>query len=195
VNEPNNENVVEKKKKKKKKAKKPERGIETMFRISEANSVRVSVMADNKAHIMISVNSIVISVVLALLIRNVDELKHLLIPKIILVVVNIITIIFAILAIMPKSSKGVFTQKQVDDKSVNLLYFGNFYKMNYPEYKEAVKKMMSDSEFLYGSLTQDLFWQGKVLGRKYRLLKLSYSIFMYGMVASVIAFVIASFNQ
>lgn len=187
--------IAVEKKKKKKKDKKPTRGIETMFRISEANSVRVSVMADNKAHIMISVNSIVISVVLALLIRNDDELRHLLFPKILLVVVNIITIILAVLAIMPKNSNGVFTQKQVEDKSVNLLYFGNFYKMNYPEYHEAVNKMMNDSEFLYGSLTQDLYWQGKVLGRKYRLLRLAYSIFMYGMVASVIAFVIATFYQ
>jgi predicted metal-dependent HD superfamily phosphohydrolase len=189
------EQVDTEKKKKKKNDKidnKPTRGIETMFRISAANSVRVSVMADNKAHIMISVNSIVISVVLAFLIRNIDEYMHLLIPTIMLVAVNIITITFAVLATRPKISKGVFTQKQVEDKSVNLLYFGSFYKMNYPEYQEAVNKMMNDSEFLYGSLTKDIFWQGKVLGRKYRLLRISYNVFMYGMIASVMAFIITS---
>jgi predicted metal-dependent HD superfamily phosphohydrolase len=183
------------KKKKKgavKKDKKPSRGIETMFRISSANSVRISEMADNKAHIMISVNSIIISVVLAFLLKNIDEYMHLLIPTIILVAVNILTITFAVLATRPRISKGTFTQKQVEEKSVNLLFFGSFYKMNYPEYKDAVNKMMSDSEFLYGSLTKDIYWQGKVLGRKYRLLRISYNIFMYGMIASVLAFSIAS---
>lgn len=180
---------------KKKKKKKPVRGIETMFRISAANSVRVSVMADNKAHIMISVNSIVISVVLAFLIKNIDEYMHLLIPTIMLVLVNMFTIIFAVLATRPKISKGVFSQKQVEEKSVNLLYFGSFYNMNYTEYQGALNKMMNDSEFLYGSLTKDIFWQGKVLGRKYKLLRISYNIFMYGMIASVLAFVIASLYQ
>lgn len=193
TNEPQAVEVVaEKKKKKDKKDKKPARGIETMFRISAANSVRVSEMADNKAHIMISVNSIVISVVLAFLIKNINEYMHLLIPTIMLVVVNIGTITFAVLATRPKLAKGVFTQKQVDEKSVNLLYFGSFYNMNYSDYRDAVNKMMNDAEFLYGSLTKDIYWQGKVLGRKYRLLRISYNIFMYGMIASVLAFVIAS---
>jgi len=194
VNEPQPvEAVAEKKKKKDKKDKKPSRGIETMFRISAANSVRVSEMADNKAHIMISVNSIVISVVLAFLIKNIEEYMHLLIPTIMLVLVNIATITFAVLATRPKVSKGVFTPQQVEEKSVNLLYFGSFYNMTYPDYKDAVNKMMNDAEFLYGSLTKDIYWQGKVLGRKYRLLRIAYSIFMYGMIASVLAFVIASF--
>ncbi|MBC7511222.1 MAG: hypothetical protein H7320_21130 [Ferruginibacter sp.] len=60
--------------------------------------------------------------------------------------------------------------------------------MNFKEYDEGIKKMMADSEFLYGSLTKDIFWQGKVLGRKYRLLRISYSIFMYGLIASVLAY-------
>jgi hypothetical protein len=52
--------------------------------------------------------------------------------------------------------------------------------------------MMADSEFLYGSLTKDIFWQGKVLGRKYRLLRISYTIFMYGLIAAVIAYAVSA---
>jgi hypothetical protein len=52
--------------------------------------------------------------------------------------------------------------------------------------------MMNDREFLYGSLTKDVYSQGVVLGRKYRLLRVAYNVFMFGIVVSVIAFVIAS---
>jgi predicted metal-dependent HD superfamily phosphohydrolase len=171
-----------------KKKDRPVKGIETMFRISASNNVRISVMADNKAHIMISVNSIIISVVLALLLKNINENRHLLIPSVILLVVNVATIIYAVSATRPKIPGGTFTQAQVDNKSVNLLYFGSFYNMDFKEYNAGIKAMMADSEFLYGSLTKDIFWQGKVLGRKYRLLRISYTIFMYGLVTAVVAF-------
>jgi hypothetical protein len=105
--------------------------------------------------------------------------------------VSVTAIIYSILATRPKVLKGVFTQQQVENKTVNLMFFGSFYKMNFKEYEEAMTKMMGDNDFLYGSLIKDLYWQGRVLGRKYRLLRTSYSIFMYGLIASVIAFAIA----
>jgi hypothetical protein len=165
-----------------KKKDRPDKGIETMFRISSSNSLRMSIMADNKAHIMISVNSIIISVVLGLVIRTLEDNKTLLIPTIILLLVNVTTIIY---------SGGIFTKEQVDNKSVNLLFFGSFYNMNFKEYDEGIKRMMLDRDFLYGSLTKDVFWQGKVLGRKYRLLRTSYTIFLYGIIAAVLAFSVA----
>ena len=171
-----------------KKKDRPIKGIETMFRISASNNVRISVMADNKAHIMISVNSIIISVVLGLIIKTIEENRRLLIPTIILLTVNVATIIYAVLATRPRVTGGVFTPEQVANKSVNLLFFGSFYNMNFNEYDAGIKAMMADSEFLYGSLTKDIFWQGKVLGRKYRLLRMSYTIFLYGIIAAVIAF-------
>jgi len=179
------------------KKKRPERGIETMFRIAATNNVRVSAMADNKAHIMITVNAIIISVILGLMVKNIPEYRTLLIPRILLLAVSMLTIVYAVLATRPKISSevfsGVFTPDQVKKKSVNLLYFGSYYRMDYKEYSEGIKAMMEDSDFLYGSLTKDLYWQGKVLGRKYRLLHTAYSIFMYGIIASALAFTVALF--
>lgn len=170
----------------------PIRGIETMFRISSSNSQKISMMADSKAHIMISVNSIIISVVLGLILGKLDQNKPLLIPTIILLMVNVTTIIYAVLATRPKVNKGTFTPEQVEDKSVNLLFYGSFYKMGFKEYDYGMRQMMNDSEFLYGSLIKDIYWQGRVLGRKYRLLHISYNVFMYGIAFSVIAYTIAA---
>ena len=64
--------------------------------------------------------------------------------------------------------------------------------MSFDEYDNGMRLMMNDRDFLYGSLTRDLYAQGRVLGRKYRLLRKGYNVFMYGIVASVIAFFIAA---
>ena len=174
-----------------KKKDRPMRGVETMFRIVASKNIKISEMADRKANIMISINSIIISVILGLMASTLHENRKLIIPTIILIAVNVGTIIFSVLATRPKIGKGVFTSDEVTKRSVNLLYFGSFYKMNYNEYNAGLKEMMVDSEFLFGTLSKDTYWQGKVLGRKYRLLRISYTIFLYGIIAAVLAFSIA----
>ena len=176
----------------KNKSDKPERGIETMFRVSSSNHQRLSDMADNKAHIMITVNSIILSAVISLLLRKLEENSYLMIPTFMLLAVSLITIIFAILATRPTIPNGYFSKKDIEEKKVNLLFFGNFYRMTLPEYKEGMEKMMEDKTYLYGSLIMDGYAQGIVLGKKYRLLRISYNVFMYGLILSVIAFIIAS---
>jgi len=176
-------------KEEKKKEKRPERGIETVFRTTSSNNQQLSNQADNKAHIMIQVNAIVISVMLSILLSNTGTPKNLIAPIIVLLIVNVVTIIFAMLATRPNIPTGRFTRKEIDTKKVNLLFFGNFYKMGLDEYMDGMLKMMDDYDFLYRSLIRDIYYQGVVLGKKYQLLRLSYSVFMYGLVISVLAFV------
>jgi hypothetical protein len=166
----------------------PGRGVETMFRISSGNNQRLSDMADNKANIMITISSINFSVVLSMLLQRLGENTSLVIPTMVLLSVCVTTMVFAILATRPALPKGVFTQQDIDDKKVNLLFFGNYYKMNYETYQDGMNKMMKDNEFLYGSLTRDVYSQGIVLGKKYRLLRVAYNIFMFGIILSVLAF-------
>lgn len=185
--------LVETKKDKKKKSERPERGIETMFRITSTNHQRLSDMADNKAHIMISTNSIILSVILSILLRKLEDNPHLIIPTLILLVICVVTMVFSILATRPSIPEGVFTPEDINNKKVNLLFFGNFYRMSLPDYEGGMIKMMEDRDFLYGSLIKDLYSQGVVLGRKYRLLRIAYNVFMFGIVISVVAFILASF--
>lgn len=177
---------------KKAKGDRPDKGIETMFRISSNNHQRLSDMADNKAHIMITTTSIIISVLLSVLVRKLEDNTYLIIPTMLLLTICMITMVFSILATRPTIPHGTFTQEEIDAKSVNLLFFGNFYRMPFQEFSSGMQRMMADREFLYGSLTKDVYSQGVVLGRKYRLLRIAYNVFMFGIVASVIAFVIAS---
>jgi Family of unknown function (DUF5706) len=185
------ENIIAPEKEKKKKNNRPERGIDTVFRITSSNNQKLSSQADSKAHIMIQVNSIIISVLLSLILRKIEEHQSLAIPTIMLLLTNVLTIIFSVLATRPSIPSGTFTSADIDEKKVNLLFFGNFYKMNLEDYASGMLKMMDDSDFLYGSLIRDVYFQGIALGRKYKLLRISYSIFMFGLIVSVIAFVLA----
>jgi hypothetical protein len=177
---------------KKKKSDRPDKGIETMFRISSSNHQRLSDMADNKAHIMITVNSIILSAVISLLLRKLTDYEYLTIPTFILLSISLLAMTFSILATRPSIPTGIFKRADVDERRVNLLFFGNFYKMPLEDYTYGMVKMMEDKEFLYGSLIKDVYAQGVVLGKKYRLLRIAYNIFMFGLIAAVLAFIIAS---
>jgi len=179
-------------KEKKNKKKDPGRGIDTVFRITSNNNQRLSSQADSKAHILIQVNAIIISVLLSLLLRKIEDHTNLAIPATMLLFVNLVTIIFSILATRPHIPPGTFTKADLDDKKVNLLFFGNFYRMTLEEYAGGMLVMMDDKDFLYGSLIRDVYYQGIALGKKYLWLRWSYNVFMYGLIASVLAFLVAA---
>lgn len=171
----------------------PERGIDTLFRVTLNNHTRLSEIADSKANILLSVNAIIISIVLSTLIPKLDSPSnaHLITPTFVLVIFSVVSIIFAILSTRPKVTSGTFSAADVQERKVNLLFFGNFYKMPYQEYEQAVNEMMKDREYLYNSLIKDLYYLGLVLERKYRLLRITYNIFMTGIIVSVMSFIVA----
>lgn len=167
------------------------KGIQTMLRLTSENHMKLSDMADGKANILISVNAIIISVILSVLMRRLQEDSYLTIPTIIFLTSSVATIVIAILATRPKVSSGRFSEDDIDTKKTNLLFFGNFYKCSQEEYEKAMSKMMVDAEYLYGSLVKDIYQLGVVLARKYGLIRWAYNIFMFGIIISVIAFAIA----
>ena len=158
-----------------------------------ANHTRLSGIADSKANILLSVNAIIISIALSTIIPKLDGPKnaHLVLPTFVMMLSSVITIISAILATRPKVTKGVFSRQDIEDKKVNLLFFGNFYKMPLAEYQWAMEEMLKNGDYMYNTMIKDLYYLGIVLEKKYRLLRHSYNIFMIGIISTVIAFVLA----
>jgi predicted metal-dependent HD superfamily phosphohydrolase len=182
----------EQKDEKGKKEKRPERGVETMFRTTSTNHIRLSSMADSKANIMISVNAIIISVLLSVLLRKLEDYPNFILPAIIFLATSVTTIVFSVLATRPNVTSGRFTDLDIRSKKANLLFFGNFHQMSYQEYEDGMETIMQNGEYLYSNMIHDIYNLGVVLGRKYRLLRIAYNTFMYGIVASVLAFIIAA---
>lgn len=184
---------IEDEEKKKYKDEKPDRGIDTLFRVTLGNHTRLSGIADSKANILLSVNAIIISIALSSIIPKLDSPRnaHLVIPTFIMLMSSVITMIFAILSTRPKVTSGIFTREDVEAKKVNLMFFGNFYKMPLEDYNWAMNEMMKDRDYLYSTMIKDLYYLGLVLQRKYNLLRIAYNFFMVGIVITVISFVIA----
>jgi predicted metal-dependent HD superfamily phosphohydrolase len=175
-------------KNRKEKESRSERGIVAMFRIMSDTHTNLSQMADSKANIMISVNTIVLSIMVSLLLGKLQFYPEYIVPTIILVLVCLFAVIYAILATRPNISGGTFTREDILNKQINLLFFGNFFKVELPDYEWAMKEMMNDKEYLYGSMIKDIYFLGVVLARKYKFLRISYNIFMFGLIIAIIAF-------
>ncbi len=183
--------IQEGKKKKKESDKGAGRSIETMFRNTVRTHVDFSSMADTKANIMISVNTLILTIIVSIMIRKLDTNPHLIIPTAMLTLTSLVTLVYAILVTRPKVTRGIFTKEDIHQKKANLLFFGNFHKMSLKDFNWGMKEMIKDKEFLYDNMISDFYYLGQVLGQKYIKLRICYTIFMYGVIISVLAFAIA----
>lgn len=177
----------------KKEKEKSDRSVDTLFRVTLNNHTRLSDIADSKANILLSVNAIIISVCLSVLVPKLDAPKnsHLILPSFILLLSSVLTIIFAILSTKPNVTKTTFTSQDIVNRKVNLLFFGNFHQMLFDDYHNAMKDLIKDRDYIYDSMVKDLYYLGKVLDRKYKLLSITYKIFMAGIIISVLSFGVA----
>lgn len=183
------------KKKKKKKDKDSgklgsSRGIETMFRTSYRTHLDLSNMADNKANIMISINGIIISVVIASISPKIDSNPFLLVPTTALLIGCAVSLVYAVLSARPRVTRQKVTLQDVLDNRANVLFFGNFVDLDVDEYLEAMRVLILDTDRLYTNMMRDIYFLGLVLDRKYRLLRTAYTIFMFSTVIGVFAFIV-----
>ena len=178
-------------KKKKEKESQSERAISTVFRIVAQSQNNLSQMADAKSNILISVNAIILSIMIGSLFDKLQTDTYLQIPFMTLVLVCVVSMVFAILATRPNITSGTFTKDDIAAKRTNLLFFGNFHKMGLPDYDWAMTELLADKNYLYSSMIKDTYFLGIVLARKYKYLRIAYNIFMFGLIAAMIAFTIA----
>ncbi|MEZ4966584.1 MAG: DUF5706 domain-containing protein [Saprospiraceae bacterium] len=169
------------------------RGVETMYRTTYRTHTNLSSMADSKANLMLSVNGVVIGIVVSSLIPKLLEKfdPRLAVPTGILTLVCLGSMIYATLATRPKVTEGKVTRESIKQRRANLLFFGNYYNMSLDDFQWGVNEMLTDPDFLYTSMSRDLYFLGIVLAQKYRYLSICYNIFMFGLIISVAAFAIA----
>ena len=168
-----------------------DRAIQTLMRTTSKNHYTLNEMVDRKANIMITVNSIILSLVISGIIGK-AELQHPIhyLPVAMLALTSISSIVFAILSILPNRTQGLFSEEEIRGKQGNLLYFGNFHEMKQRDYEWGMLQMMNDSEYLYSSMVRDIYYLGKILYSKYSLIRWSLRIFLGGFVVSLITFTI-----
>ena len=162
------------------------RGIETMFRTTFQSHNDLVALADNKANMMISVNGIIISILVASLIPRLSEGGLVLLPTGVLLVGCLGSLIFAVLAARPRVTRGNVTLDDVRAGRANLLFFGSFLNMPMEEYIEGMRMLIADPEETYMTMVRNLYTLGHILEKKFRLLWHSYTVFLGGLGLAVI---------
>jgi len=186
------EEVKKLKKSLKKVSGRDDRGIQTMFRTTSRNHYTLNQMVDRKANILISVNAIIVSLIIGRIIGNFESLCIHSFPIIILMISSMVSIVFAVLAILPTKTHGSFSEQEVRAKQGNLLYFGNYHNMTFRDYNWGMLQMLNDSDYLYTSMIRDLYYLGQQLSIKHRKIRIALGVFIIGIVVTGIAFIIVS---
>jgi predicted metal-dependent HD superfamily phosphohydrolase len=163
------------------------KGFETIYRLTAANHMRLNAIADRKANIMLTLNGIVISITLSIVAADSSASMRSIIPSSMLIITCLITIIFATLATRPTVITGKISREAIENKKANLLFFGNFSRMDFPDFDWGIKSMIRDREYLHNAMIEDFYNLGKVLDQKFRYLRICYNVFMYGIIIAVLA--------
>lgn len=176
------------------------RGIDTLYRANYRNHINLSAIADGKANMMISINTILISVIVTLSGASLSVSKgfdienlRFTIPILTLLVGALISVVFAVLSARPKVTNKEVDMNDVKENKISLLYFGMFLGIPKQEFVSYLSQLKKDQQKLYDSMSLDLYNLGIVLKEKYRLLSISYNTFMLGLTITVVSFLFIFF--
>jgi len=165
-----------------------ERGIQTMFRTTSRNHYTLNQMVDRKANIMISINAIMLSLIMSRIIGAGHTFCIHNFPILIILIFSVISISFAVVAILPGKTHGKFTEKEIREKQGNLLYFGNYHNMAFRDYNWGILQMLNDSDYLYTSMIKDQYFLGQLLNKKYKHIRVSLVAFLLGIAVGAFLF-------
>ena len=182
------QNEVKKKKRKKSKEFGAGRGVETMFRTAYRTHLDLSSLADRKANIMISINGIMIGILVSQIYPSIAANPMLLFPASVLVLGCLGSVVYAVLAARPRVTHRKVALSDIRKNKANILFFGTFVNMSEDEFLAGMWELMDDRERTYTNMMRDLYGLGTVLETKYRLLRISYTVFVIGLVAGVSLF-------
>jgi len=165
------------------------RGIETMFRSAYRVQMDLTGLADNKANMMISINGIIISIIIASVAPKLDANPWLLIPSTVFLLGTLISIVYAILAARPRVSSQPITLDDLRHSEGNILFFGNFANMSEDEFLEGMVELVQDKTVVYETMIRNIYGLGSVLKKKFALLQVAYTIFMAALIIGVTSFI------
>jgi len=162
----------------------PSKGIQSFFRAAYPNLISLSAIADNKANFMISINSIVLTLLVAIFSvggLSFDYVSHsaYVLPVGLFVGTAILSLILAVLSVMPnnkyKGNQGL-NRPQVE----NIIAYTEFAQLPMEAYEALIQQVLGSSELLYGNMSRDLYQLGCQLQYKYKLLRFAYLSFLFG---------------
>lgn len=161
-----------------------ERGVETLFKLLSKNQYTLNTIIDRKSNILITVNALILTLVLSIMLNQLHTYTYLIYPAIAILTTNLVSIVYAIFATRPNISQGKKGTR-------NLMYFGDFDDMDEEEYINQITSLMYKGDELYRTIASDTYHLGIILNKKFAYLRKSFNVFLLGLIISVIAFLIS----
>ena len=165
------------------------RGVETLFRSAYRVQMDLTGLADNKANMMISINGLIISIIIAAVAPKLDANPWLLIPTTIFLLGTLTSIIYAILAARPRVSSAPITLEDLEHSNGNILFFGDFANLSQDDFTAGMIDLLQDKTVVYETMIRNLYGLGSVLKKKFALLKVAYTAFMIALILGVTSFI------
>ncbi|HYY53608.1 MAG TPA: Pycsar system effector family protein, partial [Myxococcales bacterium] len=179
------EEAAEQKAEEAKAAKGAGKTVESVFYFLTKMTVQVMTLADRRTSTMIHVNAIMISAVVALLLRRIEEQRYLLAPTLVLLAVNLVVIFIAVYSMR-------FERPAPLRSGPGATVFGFDPRTSMQQYEEGMGMLVADGPTMQKAMIEHLYVIRKMLNRRGQALKITYDVFIFGLALSlgVFAFVL-----
>ncbi len=172
------------------------RGVQTMYRSVYRNHINLSSIADAKANMMISINTIIMSVIITLAGTGftfagqpfLESIRYT-VPILVLLLGAMISVVFAVLSARPDVTSKKVSKERIRNKKSSILFFGNFVNTSLKHFIQSLAGFRKNQEQLYDNMSVDIYYLGAVLTKKYKLLRFSYNTFMVSLCLAVATFI------
>lgn len=161
-----------------------------MLTTASRNHYTLNQMVDRKARILLSMNALILSLIIGKIIVNKDMMDIKFVLLSVSGIAALLSIIYAMLAMMPEKIKANLTIDKIKSKTGNPLYYGNFINMPQDDYQDTMIEMGKNTDFMHKSLLQDIYQLGILLEKKRQYLRKALYVLLIGiLVAFVLAFI------
>ena len=147
--------------------------------------VRLIGDADRKARIMLLVNSLFLTLSVTLVSKIIGDIPYSWLFASILMSSNVISLFFSIQSVRPE-----FTHAQNDETENNILHYKKCNDLTLEEYRSQINSTLIDDTQKMDAFIKELYFYGRLLNMKYKLLKIAHYFFLWGIVLAVLIYII-----
>lgn len=175
----------------KNKKKKISKEVINVIRTTQRNNIELTSIADNKANMLLSLNGIMISIAVPLILSNFETFStnFMYIPFIIFALTCFATMYISAMVLRPSNFEQ-FRESLQNKETASPFFFGNYFRMKPAEFFADIEQKLEDKNNLSDYITQDLFFVGKRLGYKLQWIRTAFTLFIGGIFLTLLSSII-----
>jgi hypothetical protein len=164
---------------------------DSLLRETSSHYIRQIGDADRKARIMLIVTSILITIGISILTEALNRVPHVWISATILIISMAATLFLSILSVKPEL-KSTHSAKETEN---NMLHYKKCSEYSLQDYTRLMIETLEDSDKKRDAIIKELYYYGNLLSMKYNYLQTAYRFFLWGIVLSVVSYLLIVFAK